>query len=177
MKIEWVIRKRKRFGGTSYPVKITSQSPNMIIAWDKLSTTDKIVICGCLNTMTKKYEEMNIHPATLPFVPVPIALECVRQKIKADPTKLHYRYLKILDTLLSVCPEMGSKMNTHRTIYLDDGKVARWFGLHPERGKQLTSISGSPTVSLRCIAPGVWKYQTPERWQVAVELYLLDHCR
>ena len=158
-------------------ITMSDKSPNMIVAWDKLSTTDKIVICGCLNTMTKKYEEMNIHPATLPFVPVPIALECVRQKIKADPTKPHYRYLKILDTLLGICPEMGSKQRTSYLIKLNDCMVAKWFGPHPERGKSITDIPGAPILSMRCVATGTWRYTIEERWQPKAEMWLLDRCR
>jgi len=86
-------------------------------------------------------------------------------------------------------------------LYLDDRKVFRWFGRHPERGKPLPGLTKSThagmrhkqmfgrdlgwvpneitvniVVSLKLIRPGYYDVHVDERYRQLVEFWLLDKC-
>ena len=85
-------------------------------------------------------------------------------------------------------------------MYLDDRKVIRHFGAHPERGKFLpgnmwkrvtvgvrwslpkldwepdNDVLVRPTIALICKGKGKWEVKVEPQFREQAEQFLMDHC-
>ena len=85
-------------------------------------------------------------------------------------------------------------------MYLNDGKVCKYFGPHPERGRLLKGkvkrvtvgvrwslpklayeddddVLVSPTVALKCISRGKWEVKVDPAFRELAERWLMDKCQ
>jgi hypothetical protein len=95
----------------------------------KLNGAEKAFICHAINTVSVKYH--NVHPGILPFMPLQHVAHCL------VCFQEHKRYCgQVLDIL--DWPQHDG-LTTEFIIQLDDKKVLKRFGKHPERGKLMTN--------------------------------------
>lgn len=166
---------------------------NMVKYLDRLSSKEKAVICGVLNRMdfnTQSYPEPEIHQGTLPFVSVDKVVIALDQLVSASSER-NRLYRQILTKLAEAVDQREKRdfiLSTKFAMKLDDRKVRRHFGNHPERGKpfgwlpkEQVKLGGvdtlvSPCVTLHRQENGLWSVQVLRRCQHAVQLWLSDNC-
>ena len=85
-------------------------------------------------------------------------------------------------------------------MYLNDAKVIRHFGSHPERGRLIRGkvkkvtvgvrwslpkrdyevdddVLVRPTVALKCLGKGKWEVQVEAQYRQLAEQFLIDNCQ
>lgn len=173
--------------------KFKPQPTNMVKYLDRLLSKEKAIICGVLNRLdsnTRSYPEPEIHQGTLPFVRVDVVVERLTQMVSVSPER-NRLYRQILTKLAEAVDQREKRdfiLSTKFTMKLDDRKVCRHFGNHPERGKPFgwlpkgqVKLGGvdtlvSPCVTLHRQENGLWWVQVLRRCQHAVQLWLSDNC-
>ena len=86
-----------------------------------------------------------------------------------------------------------------KIMYLDDSKVFKRFGSHPERGRLIRGkvkkvtvgvrwslpkcdyevdddVDVHPTIALRCVGKGKWEVLVAEEYRQYAETWLVDNC-
>lgn len=154
-----------------------------------LSANEKAVLTGCIRDHTGRLE---IHVGLLPFIGLTTAREAVVKATSVKPTS------KILKALLyKVLPIRQAETDTFN-LHLDDGKVAKRFGRHPELGKLLPNktkvtvgvrwslplkdyepdddVLVSHTMALTPIKKGLWRVSVHKKLAGQATRWLLDYC-
>jgi hypothetical protein len=167
---------------------------NMVKYLDRLSSNEKAVICGVLNRMDldkREYPEPEVHQGTLPFVNVGRVVTAMTNIVSVHPERERI-YRQILTKLAEAVDEHTKRefvVATKFSMKLDDRKVYRHFGKHPERGKPMgwlgkdkIKVGGADTLVSPCVTlakqaiTGLWTVQVLKRCEYAVQLWLSDHC-
>lgn len=175
------------------------QASNLVPYMQILTPTEKVVLCRVLN----HGRDESIHPGVLPFVNRVTAM--VRLASVINPIKGHevgQRIFKqILSKLVSDKDPPNDRQYVRWSMRLDDLKVYRRFGPHPERGKPLPFLGKekvtvgmkfslpkrayvpdkdvlvSPCVTLKRQSQGLWQVEVLARCQHTVEEWLIANCQ
>jgi hypothetical protein len=163
---------------------------NLAEALETLKPKEKHSICFALNeTKILGYE---VHPGLLPFVKVNDALRALY--MVGEGRRYYQQIMSKLKHLFSI--DMASTWVMH----LNDARVCRRFGAHPERGHTIqfapkkkvtvgvkwslpkgdympdTDVLVAPHVSLQCIQRGMWRVKCDAKYREMVSQYLVDYC-
>lgn len=160
-----------------------------------LTAADKAILVRVLQQRTIRYS--GVHQGLLPFVDMEMAIQAMVEECRLD-NHGRRRFHKIRQKLLDVKPY---RLLPIKYLHLNDRKVAKWFGTHPERGKPVdflgtkkviaglkwslakqayvpdTEVLVKPVVALKPVKKGLWEVVCSEEHRKEVELWLIDHCR
>ena len=186
-------------------MKKQQQAPNLVPYMSILTSTEKVVLCRVLNHGVDE----SIHPGVLPFVSRAKALVRLASVISLlkPPTNGQRLFRQIQAKLIQ---DQGPSMSrvglepvnfVRWSMRLDDIKVYRRFGPHPERGKPLPFLGKekvtvglkfslpkrayvpdkdvlvSPCVTLKRQSQGLWQVEVLARCQATVEDWLITNCQ
>lgn len=173
------------------------QASNLVPYMQLLTPNEKAVLCGLLNVFNNTQE---YHQGMLPFVDRGRALLAVG-RIDADTEKGTRIFRQILTKLTTGEPARTATSYVRWSMRLDDLKVYRRFGPHPERGKPLPFLGKervtvgmkfslprgayvpdkdvlvSPCVTLKRQSQGLWQVEVLARCQHTVEEWLITNCQ
>lgn len=160
----------------------------------KLSAKEQAVCCFALQTYNAERFGM-VHRGLLPFVNVDDVVDAL--DLTTDS-----RLIKALSSKLTqLVPSASNRGWDVMTLRLDDAKVVKRLGLHPERGvtlpmmakKKVTAglrwslpkkdyepnpdVMVRPHFQLKCRSKGVWELCCNPQHIRVVELWLIDFCR
>ncbi len=162
---------------------------------DQLDHNEKLVLMFAINA--NNVLGYQIHMGMLPFVSVVQAWGAAHMQIGiAGPTR-HRILAGVREKLLK-----WGKLNdmSQFAMYLDDAKMARRFGAHPERGhalyqlpkKRVTvgvrwnlpkkvhepddDVHVAPHIGLQCLSKGKWLVTCPAKHEWEVRRYLNETC-
>ena len=194
-------------------MKTPDPKTNMVKYLEILTVKEKAVICYLANHLPSLDYELpktDFHQGLLPFLPVKEVIAWLRN---AAGLGVHLSFeagiykrtaLSILSKMQpDLEPDVGS---SSFLMKLDNKKVYRAFGPHPERGKPMNFLQKqqvtvgvkwslprgqyiadrdvlvSPCVMLKRVTIGgagnshVWEVNVSRKCRAAVESWLMDHC-
>ncbi len=171
----------------------------MAKVWHLFSQEDRAILRFQLVQNMPKHA--NLHAGLLPFVQlteIAMALDTslARRGVPDQPYVASRRLKQLRNKLDAIVVGSRDKL----LLKLDDGKVVKRFGVHPERGKpfpwlppravKMQAISDHPMVSVDedriSVAPCValvphghrmWEVQCEAQYRQRIETWLLDYCR
>lgn len=185
--------------------------PNLVPYIARLNAKEKSVLCHVLSLWRSSIPQAveqgtpDIHPGVLPFIAHRDAVCALNTIIdKGNGVQPGLRLFKQIRSKLLNPKEAGfggSSNFTRFVMKLDDAKVYRVFGAHPERGKPLTflpkekvtagmkwslpkkryepdkDVLVTPCVTMHRITQGFWRVEVLSRCQHTVEQWLMEKCR
>lgn len=159
-----------------------------------LNADDKAIICRALRLNTARYS--GAHEGLLPFIEIEEVLTALVQLSLLT----HNGYRRIISVYYRL-REAKPLFEEQILLHLDDGKVAKAFGKHPELGRPFkwlglskvtcgvkwslpkrdyvpdTEVMVAPCVALMPVKRGLWEVICAEEHRRDVESWLVDHCR
>ncbi len=186
-----------------------NRGQNMTKYLDRLTVSEKAVIVYLANNLPApgfQLPKTDFHQGLVPFLPVRDVIYWLRQMIYVGPD-IDYEGKRYRRLCLGILAKMTEDMeqDTGTTTFLmklNDKKVYRRFGLHPERGKPLPFLSKekvtvgvkwslpkkdwipdkdvlvSPCVTLQRIVRdgGMWEVKVSKKCYHAVQHWLYENC-
>lgn len=177
------------------------QASNLVPYMQLLTVNEKRVLCHVINHWGKNED---VHPGVLPFISRATALVRLAAVISplkgGEPGQRLFRQIVGKLTAEDTRPYGGSSF-VRWSMRLDDLKVYRRFGPHPERGKPLPFLGKekvtvgmkfslpkrgyvpdkdvlvSPCVTLKRQSQGLWQVEVLARCQHTVEEWLITNCQ
>lgn len=174
------------------------QASNLVPYMQLLTPNERRALCYILNLPS----DNGIHPGVLPFVSRSKALVRLAT-IASTPNMVGLRIYRQIQAKLASAdwPFIGAPSCVRWSMRLDDLKVYRRFGPHPERGKPLPFLGKervtvgmkfslpkrayvpdkdvlvSPCVTLKRQSQGLWQVEVLARCQHTVEEWLITNCQ
>jgi len=148
---------------------------NMSKMISQLTSTEQIIICGAYNIFGDlDVNTVRLHRGLLPFAEVDGIIAALDNAAARAP-KGSLTYKKLRDQIKEFykIPEKGT---ISFQMYLNDGKVARKFGNHPELGKPILGALTTVMV-LKLVKKGLWEVTVHEDWRERALNYLLYTCK
>ena len=174
-------------------MKKQQQAPNLVPYMSILTANEKAVLCNVLNYGHNE----GIHQGVLPFVSHAKAVVRLATQITRSTNTRIFR--QIQSKLVGA--DSNFVQSVRFSMRLDDIKVYRRFGPHPERGKPLPFLGKekvtvglkfslpkrayvpdkdvlvSPCVTLKRQSQGLWQVEVLARCQATVEDWLITNCQ
>ena len=162
-----------------------------------LSPKEKLILCGSISKHSTLHKD--VTPATLAFISIEVAIAAVAISLSgagADSVLGKRAYKQLLQRLqvMGNMPRQGVISVTRR---LNDAKVIKHFGQHPEMGRPINGhvkrvtagmkntfgrlspnddVLVPPMVALKCKAKGTWDVTLESKYLKEVDRFLIDFC-
>lgn len=169
----------------------------MVRILHEFNAGEKAIMCKALRERTVRYS--GAHQGLLPFIEAKevcaaLNMQTAFEEHRRPCNQLCYKLRRKISLFENMAPRC--------IMHLDDGKIAKWFGKHPELGRVLPGMAGSkkvtcsvkwslpkqdyisdtevlvrPTVALKPVKKGLWEIIVAPEYRQRAELWLIDRCR